>query len=181
MNNGIVWFRFKSVGMKNIASFMILASLVGAAVHSLKKKPHSLTLGICEPSEAVPLSKRKQPQEAIPLPRREVIAGLPEKPPLYDLHFSSNDQRATMDIYRQLGVIDGEQALDFLMEKYGAGYPGLSYAMGYALSGWMENDLKVALAAFKGFLRVTDGFMPANFKDPYLFSWKGKDFHSGLL
>ena len=87
-----------------------------------------------------------------------------------------------MDIFRQPGAIDGEAAMDFLMEKYGRGSQGLCYAMGYALSGWMENDLEGALAAFGTFLRVSDGFpVSNNFKDPYLFTWKGQDFHSGMI
>lgn len=166
--------------MEKVVLCMILASLVGAVVCSFKEKPQSSTLGISAPSKVAHLSKRKQAQEAIPLSRREIIAGLPEKPPLYGLHLPYNDQKADMEVYRQLGLIDGEQALDFLMEKYDAGNPGLSYAMGHALSGWMEHDLKGALAAFRGFLRVRDGFMPSP-KDHYLFSWKGKNFHSGLL
>lgn len=167
--------------MKKAVVCVVLVSLVGAGIYFFREESHSEVWGEVGTSESAVLSERRMPEEVLPLSRREIIAALPERPPAFGLHGVSKNQKIAMDVYRQLGAMDGEKALDFLMDKYGAGHPGLSYTMGYAFSGWMEKDLEGALAAFKGFLRVSDGFVVTNFKDPYLFTWKGTNFHSGLL
>ncbi|MDF1713866.1 MAG: hypothetical protein P1U90_16635 [Akkermansiaceae bacterium] len=88
-----------------------------------------------------------------------------------------------MDVFRQLGAVDGEKALDYLMAKSGAANSqtvmGLPHAMGFAFSGWMESDLEGALAAFEGFLIGGGG----TFAHPgtNMFKWKGKEFYSGMF
>ena len=97
------------------------------------------------------------------------------------LHGVMPGQVANMDVYRQLGKVDGEASLQFLLEKYGKGNAFVAYAMAYALTGWMEEDFEGAMAGFQEFVKQPNGFVFTNPNDPFLFQWKGEEFHSGLM
>ena len=114
--------------------------------------------------------------------KREILEDLPERPPVFGGLRVTGEQEEAMDVFRQLGGVEGESAMDYLVDFYGKGCPGLAYTMGYALTGWMEKDFEAAMAAFHDFVREPNaviGFVRPG--DPLLFQWKGEKFHSGLM
>ena len=64
-------------------------------------------------------------------------------------------------LFRRLGKLEGEEALDFLMEKYGReqGFTGL--AMTFAILGWMEADPEAAIKAFQQLNRSNTPNLPS--------------------
>jgi hypothetical protein len=64
-------------------------------------------------------------------------------------------------LFRRLGKLEGEEALDFLMEKYGKeqGFTGL--AMTFAILGWMEVDPEAAIKAFQQLNRSNTPNLPS--------------------
>ena len=64
-------------------------------------------------------------------------------------------------LFRRLGKLEGEAALDFLLEKYGKeqGYTGL--AMTFAILGWMEADPEAAIKAFQQLNRSNTPNLPS--------------------
>jgi hypothetical protein len=133
--------------------------------------------------QPVVVSTRKTAAETALPSREEIVAAIPEQWPVFGSHYVSENQRNQMDVFRQLGVVDGEKALDYLMERGGGDHSqvamSLPHAMGFAFSGWMESDLEGALSAFKGFLNGKGGMFAR--PGTYMFNWKGKEFYTGLF
>jgi hypothetical protein len=64
-------------------------------------------------------------------------------------------------LFRRLGKLEGEEALDFLLERYGKeqGFTGL--AMTFAILGWMEADPEAAIRAFQQLNRCNTPNLPS--------------------
>lgn len=166
---------------KTIILITLLAILGIAAKQYLFTEEEKVAQAGDERSPVVE-STRKATVEPVQRSRREILSGLPEKPPIYGALRATREQSEAMDVFRELGAVDGEAALDHLMDFYGKGNQGLAYAMGYALTGWMEKDFDSAKEALFQFLdnpNYTIGFSNPN--SPYLFKWKGEKFHSGMM
>ena len=84
----------------------------------------------------------------VALSRSEILARLPAVPPNFGSPFISQEQRETLDIYRQLGVVDGEESINYLFNTISNKQSSV-FAMTAALTGWMETDMEAALAAFQ--------------------------------
>ena len=118
------------------------------------------------------------------LSRSEIIARLPAVPPNFGNPFISQGQREKLDIYRQLGVVDGGESINYLFNTISNKQSSV-FAMTAALTGWMETDMEAALAAFQKLNEVTPGSAPSlhHGKSPLpgsLFEWQGQHFHSGM-
>lgn len=166
---------------KSIALILLLAVLGFAAKEFLFTEEKGMDqTGSMQPP--VVESARRVAADPVQRSRREILARLPKRPPLHGALRVTKEQDEAMDVFRELGAVDGEQAMDYLMDLYGKGSPGLAYAMGYALTGWMEKDFDSASQALFEFLDKPNhnvGFAHPN--APYLFKWKGERFHSGLM
>jgi hypothetical protein len=119
------------------------------------------------------------------LSRSEIIAQLPAVPPNFGSPFISQGQREKLDIYRQLGVVDGEASIDYLFSTISNKQSSV-FAMTAALTGWMETDMEAALVAFQKLNEVTPGSPPSlqHGELPLpgsLFEWRGEHFHSGMV
>ena len=117
-----------------------------------------------------------------PLTRKEIVRRIPEKMGAFGSPRLTEEEKERMKIFEELGALDGEEAVDFLFEKYGKGH-GTYLPMVFAMRGWMEQDMEGALAAFKGFLaNGKPGFvhnLSGSGLGGNLFMWKGESFHSG--
>jgi hypothetical protein len=84
-----------------------------------------------------------------------VLAQLPAKPKLYP-QVALPEWERTRLLFRRLGELEGEQALDDLVERYGKGQ-FTAIAMTEAVIGWMSVDRDEALAAFDRMMRGKPG------------------------
>lgn len=161
----------------------MMGILAGSAVICFHDAEEPLKHDALGEERAAPISSRKRPAPPVNLSRDEIVAKLPFRPLAGGMPFLTDEVREQMDVFRQLGVVDGEKSLEFLMVRYGDDstgmMAGLPQAMAFAFSGWMENDLEGALAAFQTFVRVPDGLSvsPTN----HMFQWKGQSFYTGLF
>ena len=94
------------------------------------------------------------------------------------LHGLAPGQDSQFQVFVDLGALEGEAAVDEIFGKYKKGQDAY-LPMTFAMTGWMEEDLEGALAAFKIFLKGR----PVSFVHSLsegLFQWQGESFHSGL-
>ncbi len=168
---------------KYVLSGLALVSVIGGAVYFSGQADSLETREVIAPVQPVVVSTRKIAAETALPSREEIVAAIPEQWPVFGSYYVSENQRNQMDVFRQLGAVDGEKALDYLMERGGGEHSqaamGLPHAMGFAFSGWMESDLEGALSAFKGFLNGKGGMFAR--PGTYMFNWKGKEFYTGLF
>lgn len=98
---------------------------------------------------------------------REVIDQLPEG------KLGNATERSDL-LFQRLGALEGEEALDRILSRYGAG-ANSARAMALAITGWMELDSNKAIAAFSEFADVHNGNLFAQG-----LKWKGTCILSGL-
>jgi len=74
-------------------------------------------------------------------------------------------------LFRRLGKLQGEAALDEILDRYQNGGSYASMAMMHAVLGWMEVDREAAIAAFRELAAGASGNA--------IISWKGTNVRSG--
>ena len=94
----------------------------------------------------------KSDREVRALTARQVRDALPEAVnPLVFVEYPAEDAERVQLLFRRLGALEGEAALDEILSRYGKGrYTG--QAMALAIAGWMEVDPAAALSAFRELL-----------------------------
>ena len=183
LDKGSCWLRSSVMEGKDVLCGLATASVIGGAIYFSDRVNSSERQGGTASPPSVTVSTRRTSAEIRNPSREEIISRIPEQFPVIGSPFLTEELRDQMDVFRQLGALDGEKALDYLMAKSGGANSqtamGLPHAMGFAFSGWMESDLKGALAAFEGFLIGGGG----TFAHPgaNMFKWKGKKFYSGMF
>lgn len=167
--------------MKRATTILSLVALTGlAGWQFFKNDDPEGEAGVIRSSHGNFSSRKIQvSQEVESLSKREILDRFHQKLPAAVMVVLPEDLERQMEIYRQLGVLEGEEALDLIFARYGKSQSTF-LPMTFAISGWMENDMEGALAAFKSFLNgktVSFGHTPFT---KGLFQWKGEEFHSGI-
>ncbi|MGC6464810.1 MAG: hypothetical protein ACON38_08930 [Akkermansiaceae bacterium] len=127
------------------------------------------------------ISERKKEREVRSLSTRELVDRFHKQLPMVGMPRLTKEVEESMDIYRQLGAIEGEDAVDRIFQRYGNS-PASFLPMTFAMAGWMEKDMEAAMSAFRGFLNRPTGFAVGHAPfNKMLFKWKGVEFHSGLV
>lgn len=125
-------------------------------------------------------SERRSRDQSRESARNRVIASLPDRTPIVGSHRLTEDVASRLEVFRKLGAIDGEEALDYLMFRYGQHSGGASFglphAMAFAFMGWMEQDFEAALKAFDDF--VIDG---SPIPGRNMFRWRDQEFFTGTI
>ena len=101
---------------------------------------------------------------------QQVRAELPATASPQLLSAWGGSERAEL-IFRRYGALEGEQALDEILSRYGRG-AFTARAMSLAIMGWMEVDRRAALAAFRD-------LSTAN-QLAFGLAWKGTNILSGF-
>ena len=76
-------------------------------------------------------------------------------------------------LFRRLGELEGEEAINYLLEKYGEEEPTTALGITFAILGWMDVDLEAALAAFQELSRSETPNLPS-------MRWKGRKVLTGF-
>jgi hypothetical protein len=132
----------------------------------------------------------------IVLTKEEILSRFPDRIPMFGIRGIQASQEASLDVFRQLGALEEEEALDLILERYGKD-ANLVHAMVFAITGWMEVDHDAAIEGFQRLLKKETNAFPSFLSQVHiqkegavvhagsvshlLFQWKGKEFHSGLM